>query len=430
MATIYLSLSSKSDTNPQREIRIRFKHGKIDQQAKTNIFIPSEYWDDKTQEIIIPNYRLMTDEKKKLKQYLTDQSEKLNALIANIQTTFNVVDKSTIAPDWLKQTIDIFNYPEKYTSKEDVSIKSFFECYEDFVVSRTIASSTIEKRRILAAALQRFEQFSKTTLDVNTITPATLKKIEDYLRSENKYDENQPNRSTNTLAVMFKIFRSFVKWCNDNEITNNNPFRNYNVPKEKYGTPFYITIEERNQLYNTDLTAYPALAMQRDIFVFQCMIGCRVSDLYKFTKQNLVGEEIVYIAQKTREEDPDPIRVPLNAIAKEILAKYDKLESGAILPFISVQKYNDSIKEIFTLAELTRPISIPDSLTRELIIRPLNEIASSHLARRTFVGNLYKKVKDPNLVCKLSGHKEGSKAFARYREIDEDMKKELVKMLE
>jgi len=43
---------------------------------------------------------------------------------------------------------------------------------------------------------------------------------------------------------------------------------------------------------------------------------------------------------------------------------------------------------------------------------------------------LYKKVKDPNLVGSLSGHKEGSKAFARYREIDDDIKKELVNMIE
>ena len=41
--------------------------------------------------------------------------------------------------------------------------------------------------------------------------------------------------------------------------------------------------------------------------------------------------------------------------------------------------------------------------------------------RLTFIGNLYKKVKDPNLVGKLSGHCEGSKAFARYRDIDDDM---------
>jgi integrase len=68
-------------------------------------------------------------------------------------------------------------------------------------------------------------------------------------------------------------------------------------------------------------------------------------------------------------------------------------------------------------------------MTRKEVQRPLNEIASSHLARRTFVGNLYKQVKDPNLIAKLSGHCEGSRAFARYRDIDEDMRRELVDML-
>jgi len=60
----------------------------------------------------------------------------------------------------------------------------------------------------------------------------------------------------------------------------------------------------------------------------------------------------------------------------------------------------------------------------------MHEVASSHMARRTFIGNIYKKVKDPNLVGALSGHKKGSKAFSRYREIDEEMKKELVSMLD
>ena len=47
------------------------------------------------------------------------------------------------------------------------------------------------------------------------------------------------------------------------------------------------------------------------------------------------------------------------------------------------------------------------------------------MARRTFIDNLYKKVKDTNLVGKLSCHCEGSKAFARYRDIDDDMLKEM-----
>ncbi len=74
-------------------------------------------------------------------------------------------------------------------------------------------------------------------------------------------------------------------------------------------------------------------------------------------------------------------------------------------------------------------VTVINSTTHEEEKKVLYEIVSSHLARRTFVGNLYKQVKDPNLVGALSGHKEGSRAFARYREIDEEMKKELVNLL-
>jgi len=63
------------------------------------------------------------------------------------------------------------------------------------------------------------------------------------------------------------------------------------------------------------------------------------------------------------------------------------------------------------------------------------------MARRTFCGNLYKRVKDPNIVASMSGHKEGSKAFARYRvidevaeanakEIDKDIKRDALKVFE
>lgn len=68
-------------------------------------------------------------------------------------------------------------------------------------------------------------------------------------------------------------------------------------------------------------------------------------------------------------------------------------------------------------------------MTGETEHKSIADIASSHMARRTFVGNLYKKVKDPNLVGKLSGHKEGSRAFARYRDIDDDMIKEMSELL-
>ena len=199
---------------------------------------------------------------------------------------------------------------------------------------------------------------------------------------------------------------------------------------EVYGTPWYLTIEERDQLARFDLSSRPALAVQRDIFVFQCLVGCRVSDLLELKKSSVIGGAVEYIPRKTAGERPDVVRVPLSRSAAEIVARYADCPGDALLPFISPQKYNDAIKEAFTLAGLTRVVTVLDPLTGRETRRPMNEIASSHLARRTFVGNLYRQVKDPALVGALSGHKEGSRAFARYRTIDEGMKEELVALLE
>ena len=118
-----------------------------------------------------------------------------------------------------------------------------------------------------------------------------------------------------------------------------------------------------------------------------------------------------------------------NAHTERLIISRSSLDGDKLLPFISEQKYNLAIKRIFKAAGLKRLVTVINPTTREEEKRVLYEIASSHLARRTFVGNLYKQVKDPNLVGALSGHKEGSKAFARYRTIDDEMKKELVNLL-
>ena len=62
-------------------------------------------------------------------------------------------------------------------------------------------------------------------------------------------------------------------------------------------------------------------------------------------------------------------------------------------------------------------------------IKPLYEVVSSHTARKTFIGNLYKKVRDPNIIASMSGHVEGSTAFARYRVIDDDIKNDVINLL-
>ena len=163
------------------------------------------------------------------------------------------------------------------------------------------------------------------------------------------------------------------------------------------------------------------------------MVGCRVGDLLTFTKANINNNILSYVPHKTKDNSMSvQVTVPLNETALKIVQRYKNYpcKNGKLLPFISLQKYNDDIKSIFTLCGITRKVPVLNTLNGEYEMKPLNKVASSHMARRTFIGNLYKKVKDPALIGKLSGHVEGSKSFARYRDIDMDMKQDLVNLLE
>jgi len=269
--------------------------------------------------------------------------------------------------------------------------------------------------------LSEFETFLKKEHETSKLYPDIYKRVPESRKPE--------PRGQNTCNGIMKKFRSFIKWGNDTGRFKNNPFVHYTIVEAVYGTPYYITIEERNKLYKHDLSERPALAVQRDIFVFQCLIGCRIGDFYRMTKNNLIAGAVEYIASKTKEGNPVTVRVPLNAMAKEIYERYKDDDREKLFPFISEPRYNDAIRDAFALAKLTRIVTVLNSTTRVEEKRPLNEVASSHMARRAFIGNLYKQVKDPNLIAPMSGHVEGSKAFARYREIDEEMKNELVDML-
>ena len=60
---------------------------------------------------------------------------------------------------------------------------------------------------------------------------------------------------------------------------------------------------------------------------------------------------------------------------------------------------------------------------------PIDTVASSHLARRTFIGNAYFKVSDPNLIGRMSGHVDGSRAFKRYRNIEDETLKSVIDLI-
>ena len=141
-------------------------------------------------------------------------------------------------------------------------------------------------------------------------------------------------------------------------------------------------------------------------------------------------EKNEYIPTKTIKRHDRTVVLPLNSVVQELLDRYSDYPGDKLLPFESSERFNDNIKIIFEKAGVTYLMTELDTATRTEKKVPINEIANCHMARRTFIGNIYKLVKDPNLVSALTGHVEGSRAFSRYRTIDIDMKKDHVKILE
>ncbi len=468
MANIVYKLSTKEDKiTGKREIHVRFYHGKFDVRAKTNLYVQPEYWDAAKQTVKIPNTRSNTPEKQQLIMKLSALKADLESLSNDIREAY-IADgggKRDLPTDWLSDFIAsrilaqeriVAQMEEEETAEEkDDSQKEFFDTFEHFVSIQKISISRIRHYNVIIRALKRFAIYSAQEVSFATLSSDMLRKFSKFLENEHKFvvegKDGKPRikdplykaayksvpecrfpkqRGQNSIIGTMSRLHTFVRWSIKRGYMNRDPYDDYVIGTAIYGTPFYLTKEERNQLYQAKFPDNPGLDVQRDIFVFQCFIGCRVGDLMKMTKANVINGAIEYVPRKTKEGRPYTVRVPLSPTALEILERYKDQPDGRLLPFICEQDYNRDIKKMIKLAGIDRVVTTLNTITREEEKHPIWEVASSHMARRVLVGNLYKEVKDPNLIAKISGHVENSRAFSRYRDIDEEMAKEVILKLE
>lgn len=255
-----------------------------------------------------------------------------------------------------------------------------------------------------------------------------------FLRKETKRrksgDDVVVERSQNTINSKLRCIRALCRWYVETERAETNPFDRYKIPSDVYGTPTFLTLDERDKLYATHFDSV-SMETQKDIFVFQCHVGCRVSDLMALTTANMTNDGFLqYIQQKLRKSKPIVVRVPLTDTAKEIIAKYAGQPDNRLLPFISDVKYNVAIKKVLRAAGITRTVIVQNKLTYEEEPRAICDIAASHLARRTFMGNMFKKVKSERIVSAFTGHAARSQAFSRYTDVDDEMKRQIIQEIE
>lgn len=493
MANFSFKISSKKREDGRCQIVARVDVTRTNRpRIKTGVYIFPDLFDEKKGEIIIPKRGKFNGAQVAA---ATQAQNDLDTFRNKIASAIAAGQESgaTITGDWLEKVLQMekdgslkvrdrkgntinakaieaaeTEATEKKAEEERriAHAKPFADWVDAYCNDQRISETTRKHYGVLVRKVARFEDFQRLTsrpsfvFNVLDVTTEDIQAFRDFMRKEGDLSEKFPqvfdiinknhaplykcrktvkvcNMSENGLSVPFKKLRAVFNWLKASKIIPSDPFDGVTIEAGIYSDPVYLTIEERNQIADFDLSKESIiLQQQRDIFIFQCLTGPRVSDLTHLTEDNLtkVGKQTIlnYVPIKTRnKQHQEHPRIPLSPRAVALIKKYKGVDKqGRLFPFISDQNYCENIKKLMEVCKIERKVIVRDPHTGESVTKELKEIAASHLARKTFAANIYHNVKDPSIVCKMTGHVEGSRAFARYRTIDDDILGEAIKSIE
>ncbi len=427
--------SRGTDVSHKANLCFRLRDKGVDIKVRSNIEVLLDFWDNDSL-----SYR-------RTKQISSGEQKRTKELVRSIIATLSeVYDVATADVAWVKKVIDKCVNPMTEPQK---NLSTVISRMEQYVAEHPMSPKSALVYKPTIKKLQRYEAYKREiegkegfTLYCETIRPEDYLDFREYVINEyihySDYPEfyerfnigmHPPKRlsSTQVIGIMHHL-RIVGHWCIRMGFTTNRSCEAFTIPSPVQGSPFYLTIEERDKVFHADLSHKPELEVYRDLFIFQSMVGCRVGDMFSFTWDNIVGDMLQYLPHKTMRKRPQTVSVPLTSKAMDILKRYEGRQK-TLLPTKQVYRYNEGIRAVLRECGINRTVTILDTVTGQEVQKPICDVASSHMARRNFIGNLYKKVKDPELVSSMTGHVNCSRAFARYREIDEETKVSLVNLI-
>ena len=443
MATIKYELSKKKKGETS-EVKIRFsyKRGCV-YRLHTGIYVPFASWNKEKGQLIIP--RMHTKERVSLYKLQASLDELRNYLSAA-----SIDVKGSEDSEYWQNAVNAFLNGGTVEEAYPFENETVQDAFDVFIDTRATKKERIKQMRVVQRIVLRYTLYIKKELKLSDWDEKHLYALENFLKKEHTFfdqdgvclkkwqylyksvpEVRQPKiRGGNAIFSIMKRLRTFFNWCVLTGRIAVSPFKKHALKECTYGTPYYLTLNEMDALYEYDFSSMPSLAVQRDVFILQSNLGMRIGDFYSLTTANLINDAIEYIPSKTLNDSGKVARIPLTSKAKEIILRYHEDGQQSLVPLISEQQYNKKIKEILRIAGINRVVTILNPTTRIEEQHPIWEVASSHMARRNFIGNLYAIVKDPDLISSMTGHVEGSKAFARYRAIDDSIKKDALAAFE
>lgn len=243
------------------------------------------------------------------------------------------------------------------------------------------------------------------------ISPSLLSINQEFIRDFAEYlIEDAKLLNTSRWSVL-KTMKTFLGWAYEEGKTSNRIFEKIRKKDFHVIEPVIVrlTEEELQAITNLDLFDNPGLANARDLFLLQCNLGVRYSDLIKLTPENIDGDFVRLTTEKTRKA----VSIPLLPDARRLIEQAQPPRP------ISNQKLNNYLKEIAKRAKVDTPVIIPEfrGTARKNITKPKYELIASHTAKRTFVSLMIAKGVPVETVMKITGNTRST--IDRYVALDD-----------
>lgn len=295
---------------------------------------------------------------------------------------------------------------------DNSSKTSFFDIYDLFIKTRSevVKPSSLWTFHKIRSELKEIEKIHSLCLSFNSINASFGDIYIEYLL-------NVEQNTNNTIFTKVKKLKRFMNWAKERGYHNNIEYKNIKRKEEEVDI-IYLTNDELNRVYELDLSNNKVLEQVRDIFCFSCFTGQRFADIISLDFKDIRGNSWFLRTNKTR----DTIEIPLSSRALKIVDKYQQF--NGFYKFNN-QIYNNHLREIGKLTKIEEPIKRTRYRGKEVIeeTKPKYEFMSSHLGRRTFVTLSLEKGIRPEIVMRVTGHKD-YKTLQRYIKITSKVTKE------
>ena len=228
-----------------------------------------------------------------------------------------------------------------------------------------------------------------------------------------------------TVVHDLKLLQAFFAELENADEIRRSPFRKLSMEKRRiimhtmYDAPVFLRAEELKVVMATDVPS--DLQWAKDLFLLNCAIGCRIGDLLRLTMDKVaVSEEgipyVHYIPSKTARLQNCNVEVqtPLIVPALEII-KRTGLHFMDHNHHYGKQRYNKALRRLLQYCGITRQVSIFCPETGDNAYRPLCDVATSKLARKTHI-DMLNKVQINYYAAGL--HRAGSDAVFRYTNLE------------